>query len=252
MSIYTDYLPESNALAIQFPSFFLSITYLAFCVIYYREEEIKANIKRNEELMRILYEQQSKEIANVKQSENVIKLLRHDMRFLLNNIALSLENNDSDTALKMIQGYTNEIDSTRIVRYCANDTLNYIFSSYNAKCQKLNIEFILTAEIGQTDADEVMLSSIISNALDNAINAQLLLPLEKRKIVLNIKYIKEKILFVIKNPYAKKPILVNNLPITNQEGHGYGVRSIIYMCEKLGGTCEYRVKDELIELRVII
>lgn len=252
MSIYTNLLPKENALAIQFPSFFLSLIYLTFLVIYYREEEIKANIKRNEEIMRILHEQQSKDITNIKQSENVIKLLRHDMRFLLNNIALSLENKDSETALKLVQGYTHEIDSTRIERYCANDTLNYIFSDYNEKCKKLSIPFILNAEIGNLKIDEIMISSIISNALDNAINAQLMLPIEQRKIILNIKYIKDKILFVVKNPYVKEPVFINNIPTTNQQNHGYGVQSIVYMSEKLGGTCEFCIKDNLFQVRIII
>jgi len=133
MSIYTNYWTTNERAVAEFLPFFLCIVYMFFCIIYYREQELKAEAKRNESIFRIITEQQRKEFEAIKRSEKEIRLLRHDMRLLLNNLAYCIEINDIETAQKMISGYTSQIDATSIKRYCNNDTINYILSNYIQK-----------------------------------------------------------------------------------------------------------------------
>jgi hypothetical protein len=61
-----------------------------------------------------------------------------------------------------------------------------------------------------------------------------------------------KLLLSVKNPIQKKPVFSDGLPITNQDGHGYGTQSIRYMTERLGGNCQFNAQDNVFITRVII
>lgn len=252
ISIYTEIWTKNNRIAIEFLPFFLCIVYMIFCVVYYKEEELKADAERKEQMIRLAAEQQSREIQAIKRSEQEIRLLRHDMRLLLNNLAVSIENNDSEHALKMISGYVSQIDKTMIHRYCENDTINYILSGYATKCQEQKIAFHTKVAIEAFTIDEVIFASILSNALDNAVNAQATLPESERSISVMLKTSNEKLLLSVQNRYDETPVFVDGMPVSNRKGHGYGTQSIVYLTERLGGNCHFSLQDERFLLRVII
>lgn len=250
--VYTDFGITYNSVTMEFQTFLLSIVFLIFCVMYYRESEERANAERKEQVFRITAEQQAKEIDAVKRSEQKIRIIRHDMRLLLNNIAMCIENDDKETARKLISGYTTTIDATTVQKYCNNMTINYIFSDFSARCEELHIKFIYQIELGKLSCDEVMLSTIISNALDNALNAQKLLPESERKINVLLRTHNDKTLFSVTNPYKNKPVFKDGKPFSQKTGHGYGSQSILYLAENMGGTCQFLMDENNFIVRVLI
>lgn len=152
----------------------------------------------------------------------------------------------------MISSYVDNIDSTVVKKYCGNTTINYILSSFHEKCKEEQINFVCSAEISDVSCDETMLSTIISNALDNAINAQKQLPEEQRKIKIMIKNHNEKLLLSVKNPFAKAPVFINRIPVSNQKGHGFGTQSIVYLTERMGGNCRFEIENGEFVLMVVI
>lgn len=252
VSVYTDLWTSNYRIAAEFLAFFLCGSYMAFCVVYYKEYEKKADAERKEQIVNITMQQQAKEIEAVKKSNTETNLLRHDMRLFLSNLALSIEQNDKENSLKMISGFVSKVEATAINRYCKNDTVNYILTNYMNKCKDEEIRFNVTVEVDDISVDEILLSSIISNALDNALNAQIKLPVSLRQIYLMLKNSNGKLLLSVKNPYKETPVLVDGIPTTNKKGHGYGTQSIRYMTEKLGGKCQFSIQNDLFILRVII
>lgn len=250
--VYGDFWTFSQQNAFEFLPFFLCIVYLVFCVVYYREYEQKAEAERKEHLIRFTIEQQRKELEAMKRSEQVIRLLRHDMRLLLGNLSVCIDNGDLNTAKKLISGYSANVESTAIKRYCNHDTLNYILCDYNARCQQLDVDFQVNIGIVVPLPDEVLMISILSNALDNSLNAQRELQIDKRFIRLMIKNTEGKLLISVKNPYKTSPVFVDDLPISRKPGHGYGVRSIRYMTEQLGGNCRFSLEDGMFVLQIVI
>lgn len=253
-SIYTDFWTNNNNIASEFLAFFLCMAFLLFCLVYYKEYEQKMDAERKEQIIRIASQQYANEVDAIRKSEMAVRLLRHDMRLLLNNLALSIEQDDKEYALKMISGYVSSIDATAIHRYCANDTVNYVITNYEAKCRDLEIKFSAVVEITDLAIDEIMFSSILSNALDNALNAQLKLPDHQRNIKVMLKSSDGKLLLSVRNPYKDKPILVDGMPISPAagQGHGYGTTSIRYMTERLGGNCQFVLEENQFVVRVII
>ena len=250
--IYTDLWISSNRVVVEFMPLFLAITFMVFCSVYYKEYEQKTEAQRKEQIIRLTVEQQSKKIQAVKHSEQEIRLIRHDMRLLLSSLAVSIENGEHEKAQQMIASYTSHIDGTRLEHFCNIDTVNYVLSDYASKCEAEKIPFLFDVTLDSIHVDEVSFCSILSNGLDNAFNAQMMLPPAQRKIKLMLKYSDGRLLISIKNPCARKIIFSDGLPVSDKKGHGYGTQSIRFLTERLGGNCQFSLQNDVFILRIIL
>ncbi len=250
--VYTSIWLDNNRIAAEFLPFFLCVTFTVFCIVYYKEYEKKSDAERNEQITRITVEQQAKELEAIKRSEHEIRMLRHDLRLFLSTLAVCVDTDDKATARDMITSYSEQVDRTKPKRFCANDTVNYVLADFDAKCEANEIKFNHSIGVDYISTSEIMFSSILSNALDNALHAVCELPKEQRTVSLMLKAANGKLLLSIKNPINKKPVFSNGLPMSTKKGHGYGTQSIRYMAEKLGGNCQFTSNDEFFITRVII
>lgn len=87
------------------------------------------------------------------------------------------------------------------------------------------------------------LYSLLGNALDNAIEAASQVPQSARRII-TLHAAAQGSLFSIhiENPCPRQPLFMDGLPVTNKpdtDYHGYGMRSMRFLCEKYHGalTC---------------
>ena len=252
MGIYTDFWTTNDRVAAEFLPFFLCVAFLLFCFAYYKEYEQKADAENKEQLILLAVEQQRREVEGVKRSENELRILRHDMRMLLGNLSICIENNDRETAREMISAYTSYIEGTKVDYYCANAIVNYILTDFANKCKEKQVAFTCVAGVEELAVDEILFSFILSNALDNALNAQEEMAEDRRRVELMLKLVNGKLLLSVKNPTATVPVFVDGLPLSARKGHGYGTRSIRYMTERLGGHCQFSVQDGLFILRVVL
>lgn len=250
--VYTSFLQDNNQVAVEFLPFFFCIAFLMFCVVYYKEYEQKIDAERKESIIRIAVEQQAKEIEVVRQNEQALRLLRHDMRHFLNSLALLIKNGEQDKALEMVATYASDIDALQVNRFCGCETVNYILSEFASKCNREKIEFVCDAQLDSLKTDETLFCFILHNALENALNEQLLLPEGRRTVRLMLKTVNGKLLLAVKNPVNTVPLFSDGLPVSNRPGHGYGTQSIRYTAERLGGNCQFFVKDGLFVVRVIL
>ena len=252
-SVYNLHASVNPALVLEFLPLILCLSYFYFLLRYHYEYEQKMIARQNVELNHVIISQQKKEMETIKNTDEQVRLLRHDMRHLINNTMYSLQENNVEAAMKMLSGFNDLIETTYVESYCENEMLNYIISYIAAKCEKEQIRFEVNVKIPETlPIDETILVSILSNGIENAINAQKTLPNEKKVIYLYLKTKEDKILLSIKNPFDKRPVFEEGMPISNNEGHGYGSRSIKYLTESLGGSCEFLVKDDLFVLRMVV
>ena len=250
--VYTNLWRNHAQLVGEFFPALLCIMFIVFCVIYYHTYEQKADAERKEYIGRIIAQQRAKELEVIRHNEKEIRMLRHDMRLLLNNIALCLENGDFPKAQEMVVAYSAHIDGTQLEHFCGNDTVNYVLSDFSARCRTRNIRFDCAVNLKELKVDEILFSSILSNALDNAMNAQEDIPADQRYIQLMLKCTEDKLLVSVKNPVAKKPVFADGLPVTDKTGHGFGTQSIRYMTERLGGNCLFSVHENYFLVRIVI
>ena len=252
LEIKTNFWSTSDPMITEFFRFFVCIVFLLFCVIYYKEYEQKADLERKEQIINISFEQQKKEMELIKDKEKEIRIIRHDMRLFLNTLIMQINQGDKDAALKLATTLASNIEATAIQHYSNNDIVNYIISDYADKCKKASILLHTTVELQELNVDEIIFSSILSNALDNALNAATTLPLEKRNIKLLLKNANGKLLLSVRNSFQGKIIFSDGIPVSTKAGHGYGTQSIRYMTERIGGNCQFTVENNEFVLRVVI
>ena len=245
VAIYSSLWEDKHRLVVEFLPFFLCVGHLIFCTVYYREYELKREAESKEQILRITVEQQTKEVE-------MIRRLRQDLKLLLNSLSTSIEQSDKETARKLISGFSQQVEASSVIHYCGNDTLNYVLSDYAARCREKGIPFKLMIELTEFDVDEILFSSILANALDNALNAQEGLHPHRRSIRLLLKNSSGKILLCVKNTFKEPPLFRDGIPASFREGHSYGVQSILYITEKLGGNGQFTIEDDWFVLRVVV
>lgn len=252
-TVYTDLLYRGSQVVFEFLPFAFCIAYLIFSIIYFKEYEEKCEKERYNNLMEMQKSQAIKEIEAIRRSEYEISLIRHDMRHFLNHILSYIENGNNVKA----QAYINEIidsaNKTALQKFCNNELVNMVLSSYENKMKERDIQLLSSIQIPkELPCSDVDFTSILSNGLENAFRAVSELECEKRVISLDLKMNENKLLLSIKNPYLQRPEMINGLPVTHEIGHGLGTQSIKYVTEKLKGNCQFTAQDGTFALRVVL
>ena len=251
-SVYTDIRVMQAKTTVELLSFFLCAVYLLFCLVYYREYEQKVQAEQKEQIIRFTLRQQEREIEKVKRSEQLTRMLRHDMRHILRSLSLCVENNDREKALALIDQYASIVEEAALFRFCENDTINYVLSDFAARCKENDVAFHHSIEFGRHIPDELLFATLLSNALENALNAQKSMPEGQRSIKLQLRTREDKLLLSVENPFKNRPVFADDLPMGQAPGHGYGTQSIRYMAERMGGRCMFSTEGKNFVLRVII
>ena len=251
-TVYTQLLYVGNRITVEFTPFLLCICYFVFCTVYFKQYEEKQHIETNNKLMYMKQTQVEKEMTLKGENEKKIVLIRHDMRHFLNNILNDLENNQNEHAIDYIHTLFDSLDQTVRKQYCLNNTINMIIASYENRIQEGNIDFHYQLSVPKKSAiSDIDLTSILSNALENALKAVLLLK-DYRFIQLTIEEKCGKLLISVENNYLNEPIFVDGIPISKEKNHGFGSQSIVYTVDKLNGNCQFSVNNHRFILRIVI
>lgn len=245
-TVYTKLLYSGSRIVVEFVPFLMCISFLTFCVVYYHSIERQQQIATQNYFTQIKQAQFAKEIESMQRNEKNVSLLRHDMRHFLNNIAAFIENNENDKALDYIHSIVKATEKTTRKRFCANEIINIIIMSHADSFKDKHIDFRYSISVpSKLPFSDIDMTAILQNALENAVHAVMMLEPEKRFIRLSISEKSGKLLISVENPYAVRPKLINDMPVTTERGHGLGTRSIRQTSERLGGKCQYSVTDTL-------
>jgi len=252
-TVYTKLLYSGSPFILEFLPLVLCISYLFFNIVYTKEYEQKCEAERYYQLMELHKEQSIKEIEAIRHSEYEISLVSHDMRHFLNNILSYIESDNKDKAKSYIRDVIEITNKTTIQKFCANELVNMVLSSYLSKMNDYDIKLDATVEIPESlPCSDVEFTSILANGLENAIHAVSKLEVEKRIITLDLHMVNNKLLLSIKNPYAQKPIIENGTPTSRALGHGLGTQSIKYVTTKLNGNCQFTADEGMFALRIVL
>lgn len=193
------------------------------------------------------------QIEHSAEREKHLRIFRHDMRHRLHTIAAMLVKKDYEEALAFLDISDQQLDPLPDIRWCANPTLDAVFSLYLKRAEQEQIHIEADIKLPETipfNASE--LAIVFANALENAIIANLRLPAEER--IIRIKCLcKPQYMFRISNPYVDKIVLDSHgIPVGHGPGHGIGTQSIIAFCEKYHAHYEYQTQNNLFSLSIVM
>ncbi len=99
------------------------------------------------------------------------------------------------------------------------------------------------------------LYSLLGNALDNAIESTRQEENEARRVITLSAAARDSFFCVhLENPCAKEPLFMDGVPVTSKQDrdyHGYGVRSMRYLCEKYGGVFTVGWEDQVFSVDML-
>lgn len=242
--VYTQAI--SKAMLILPFAFFSAFTILMAMAILSKHEYLVE--QENLSKLREIY------FEGIKNEQQQINIIKHDMKNHFQTLEIMLEQNKKNDAIN----YLNNLSEKNVLRetniFSNNNIVNIIFSNKINKIKnnniKLNYKINLKNNISISDID---LSSILSNAIDNAIEGST----NSKEKFIDIILKSEKGLFILKinNSYNHKIILKNNKFQTTKENkklHGLGISSMTEIVQRYNGFIDIKTKDNIFELLISI
>lgn len=244
-TIYTDVLYRGTKWAVQFMPSTISIFYFAFVILYYAETQKQATLQRERDMLDAQFRLAQAEFSSLRQLQQNAAAYRHDMRHhfaLLQGLA---SKEHIEELKEYLQTAQSDMDAITPARFCENETVNLILSAFTSKAKQS--EVLLTIDARLPDSlpfSDTELCSLLSNALENAIQAsERIADSSNRYVTLRMYSKNNKLCVDIRNSCQSEPLFLQGLPASKEPGHGYGTKSMAHIVEKHGGVFRFLVKD---------
>jgi two-component system sensor histidine kinase AgrC len=176
------------------------------------------------------------------------------MRHHLALIGWYLADGDIEKAQEYVRLAQADIEEITPNRYCENNTVNLILSSFVGKAKASRVNIAVDANLpGSLPFPETELCALLPNGLENAITAAALVGEEQPKTVrIGCHLHKDNMLILIENSCAGEVIMENGLPQSSREGHGFGVKSMALIAKKHNGYCSFKASDGIFTLKIVL
>jgi hypothetical protein len=244
-TVYTNFLYSGSRAAIQFMPFATSAFYFVFALLYYNETQKQSDIQRERDLLDTQFKQAQTELAALLQLQQTSEAYRHDMRHHLAHLQRLAANDQIEGIKEYLQAAQSDMDAITPTRICENETVNLILSAFATKAKQAQVLLTMDAKLPPNlPISDTELCSLLSNALENAIHATEKIPEHNdRQIKLRLYSKNDKLCIDIRNRYLTDPIMYEGMPVSHEQGHGYGTKSMAHIVEKHGGVFQFTVKD---------
>lgn len=172
-----------------------------------------------------------------------IRRLKHDLNNHLQTLLMLPEEKRQSYIKEMLQNSV----YARVLAYSGDATVNAVLSAKAAMLSRKELPFHVKADISEElPFEKADICALFSNALDNAAEAALQLPAEKREIALNARAAKGMLAVSVENTCPEKDsshfsAVSDGLPETTKKDtkhHGYGLLSMRKVVKKYGGGME--------------
>ncbi len=233
-----------------------TLIYLAGVAIQtaYHYQQREAYAEKQSAAMRNMLKMQYNNYRIGKESIEVVNQKYHDLK---HQIAFLRAQSDPDKRNAYLDQMEEEIKSYEAQNKTGNEVLDIILTTKVLLCQKEDIQMSVVAD-GKllNDIDEIDISTIFGNAIDNAIESTRKIPdKEKRLIHLTVSGQKGFVHILLRNCYEGEINMVNGVPRTtkkNKEYHGFGIRGIKETVLKYDGSTTIKADKGWFELRILI
>lgn len=254
VTMFSTLLYSNSKAVAEFMGFTFCLAYLIFLLVYFRESEKQQEIQRYTDLMEMQLLSQQKEIEQVKAAQKAMTILRHDMRHHLNVILAQLQSGDVEDAIDYIYQVEDAASSAVLTNYCENEMLNAVLSIWQTRFTERGLTLKCDISIPHAlSCPDLALCTILSNALENAMNALMKENAPEEKWAsLKMFQKDDRLMLQMENPCRQLPRFVDGIPISDKKDHGIGTRSMVYYVEKLHGQCSFSVQEHKFLLRIIL
>lgn len=248
-AIYSDLLYSGSAVVAEMLPTAVGLLYMVYTTAYRQQLQRQTQTELLNSLMAGQLKQAETEIASLRQADAQSAIYRHDMRHHLTAINAFLADGRPQQAEEYIRQVQADIEAITPKRFCANELVNLLCSSFSAKAESMGVRLTLEASLPDALAiSDTELCALLSNGLENALNAVGTLKENRRWVEFYCGIQASKLLIEIKNPYTGQISFRNSLPETTHPHHGHGCRSIQAIVERSRGICEFKAENGIFTL----
>lgn len=234
--------------------------YLILCAVYYviyrvfhNTYELLKATSENDALKSQVAAFQRQADA-VSRNEEKIRVYRHDMRFITQAAAAMLERGDTAGAMKYLGESDSKLNETSLVHYCDNAVLDALIAYYAEKAKEQDITVTAHMDLGGAlPADELELSTVFANALENAIHACGRLGSGAARRIELTAVSSPHFCVEITNTYTGDVAFdEEGFPVAQEPGHGLGARSIAAFMKKYDAVYSYKLSDGMFRFQFLL
>lgn len=234
-------------------TYYLALLLIDTVVLFYQYTIYQTlGLERENETVRLLLTQSSKQYQIAKQNMEQVNIKCHDLRHQIRLFRGAGRIDES--VLKEMEQAVDAYDTTVKT---GNPALDVLLTEKNQICRSKQIGFTCMADgKGLAYMEPADLYALFGNALENAIEAteQLTDPAQKQ-IVLTVRPVEGFCSVHLQN-YTKEPLrLENGLPVTSKQdrlNHGFGTRSMQLLVEKYGGELTFQQEADVVNIYMLL
>ena len=230
------------------------LNFLMFYVIYLLYLK-NAQIK-NMKIMSVKEQYMEQYVNNAKTQYEMIRKIRHDIKDQLSTVYELLSNDKTEEAMGFIEQSSSIVKATMTFVQTNNSVANAIINSKLSTAATLGIKVSCITVNDFVGINELDLCDLLSNTLENAINACEAMPLNpNRFIYLEISKENNIYSFMVKNSLDKSVIRDNpKLKTTKKDSinHGLGISIIRDIVNKYSGRYDYYEIDNAFCCSIIL
>ena len=252
-TIYSDLLYSGSTVVAELLPTAVGLFYMFYTTAYRWQLQRRTQAELRNSLLGGQLKQAEAEMTSLRQAEAQAAAYQHDMRHHLTAISAFLAAGKPQQAEQYIKQVQADIEAITPKRFCENEMVNLLCSSFSGKAQRMGVR--LTPEVslpGSLANSDTELCALLSNGLENALNAVEELEEDRRWVEFYCGVRLGKLLIEIKNPYAGQISFHDGLPESSQPGHGYGCPSIRTITQLHRGLCEFKAEKGIFTLRVAL
>lgn len=202
-----------------------------------------------------MYEMQRNHYRLTTEQIKKLTALRHDFRNHLYVISERIRRSEYDEAISYIDKIGGCAEEASSIVVAENEILATILTVKKMICKNKEIEFEHEITCGPIHIEDMDLNTVVSNLLDNAIEASEKCELNQRKIVFKIKDVKQFLAIECSNTCKMKQAGKKHIFQTtkdNKDEHGYGIENIKEIVEKYGGQAEFTCEAGIFHVKIMI
>ena len=226
-SISVCYVVQCHAADKDFPDymvFFMAVLLFVNIMIVFYVEALRKNEKEKylAELTEQHYHLQIEYYQQLLEKQQETKALWHDIKKYTAAMQAVAAQNDSEQLRQIAQAAEDAYERVKDISAVGNPVVDALLNQYLRSAKENQIQVLLDITIPEVLAiSTLLLSVVIGNTFDNAIEARRLIAPEKRVIHLQLRKQNRILFYSIENPYIDA---VTQLRVGKH--HGYGLKNV--------------------------
>ncbi len=214
------------------------------------EVALRRKLESTLDTVQRMWHQVKEQYAISKENIELINMKCHDLKHQVRSYGG--HNTISSSVLVDIEKAISIYDSSVKT---GNDALDVILTEKSLLCSKNGVKFSCIVDGKRLDfMAEEDIYALFGNIVDNAIEAVLKCAEDKRVISLSVKEVDDMVAVRAQNYYAEDIVFEDGLPQTTKTDkryHGFGMKSIQYICERYKGTLSIKADRGIFVVNIL-